>query len=369
MSDSLIFTGDYGPIDDSISISEEVESLFLDSLLCVNLEGCITSNLPRKDKKGAILRLDSKRILDDFKKQNVLFNLGNNHIYDFGSNGIVDTKSFLDDNDFKNFGAKTHNGTFGDFITIENIAGRRIAIVSVTIPERGGTCDSVKEKFGTLYPKYIDKILRDLDVDFKFLCIHGGCEFITLPSPGIRKLYRNFIIKGFDVVIGNHPHVPQPYESYGTGLIFYSLGNFVFNLKYHEKYEKTDSGYFVKFTFKKKLSFELIFIQKIDNIVRKINLPDERYLMDEDRYNKLWRFYSYKRIFPNLNSCTAKKNNNTQSNTYANSKAVSLIRRVLGKLKFIGSFLFNGYQKDIVVGALKYLFAKGWKSDKVKYQR
>lgn len=33
---------------------------------------------------------------------------------------------------------------------------------------------------------------------------------------------------GADVVWGHHPHVLQPIEKYGDGIIFYSLGNFSF---------------------------------------------------------------------------------------------------------------------------------------------
>jgi len=33
-----------------------------------------------------------------------------------------------------------------------------------------------------------------------------------------------------DVIFGHHPHVLQPVERYKSGLIFYSLGNFVFDL-------------------------------------------------------------------------------------------------------------------------------------------
>ena len=33
---------------------------------------------------------------------------------------------------------------------------------------------------------------------------------------------------GADIVFGSHPHVLQPIEEYGGGIIFYSLGNFSF---------------------------------------------------------------------------------------------------------------------------------------------
>ncbi len=30
-------------------------------------------------------------------------------------------------------------------------------------------------------------------------------------------------------MVGHHPHVTQPWEPYGSGVIFYSLGNLVFD--------------------------------------------------------------------------------------------------------------------------------------------
>jgi len=48
--------------------------------------------------------------------------------------------------------------------------------------------------------------------------------------------YRSFVDAGASAVIGTHPHVPQGYEIYKGGPIFYSLGNFVFDQR--QKYKK-----------------------------------------------------------------------------------------------------------------------------------
>ena len=34
---------------------------------------------------------------------------------------------------------------------------------------------------------------------------------------------------GMDVIVGTHPHLIQPVEEYSGKLIFYSLGNFIFD--------------------------------------------------------------------------------------------------------------------------------------------
>ena len=51
---------------------------------------------------------------------------------------------------------------------------------------------------------------------------------------------------GATLVIGHHPHVIQPEEHYRGGLIFYSLGNFVFD-QYQR--EATQHGELVEIAF------------------------------------------------------------------------------------------------------------------------
>ena len=58
---------------------------------------------------------------------------------------------------------------------------------------------------------------------------HGGAEKWDFPLPEYRKLYQQWIDQGVCAVIAHHPHVPQGWETYHGGVIFYSLGNFAFN--------------------------------------------------------------------------------------------------------------------------------------------
>ena len=57
--------------------------------------------------------------------------------------------------------------------------------------------------------------------------VHGGAELCAWPSPAWQDLLRSFIDAGASIVHGHHSHVPQGYEAYGRGLIFYGLGNFL----------------------------------------------------------------------------------------------------------------------------------------------
>ncbi len=84
------------------------------------------------------------------------------------------------------------------------------------------------------------RTLRDLaarpTVDVVVFTPHFGDEYIGAPNAAQRSLAREAAEAGANIVIGNHPHVPQPWELYttadGRGVpIAYSLGNFVSNQK------------------------------------------------------------------------------------------------------------------------------------------
>lgn len=63
--------------------------------------------------------------------------------------------------------------------------------------------------------------------------VHAGLEYTYGPYEVQTRLYRKLVDLGADVVLGHHPHVLQPLEWYEgperSGLIVYSLGNFVFD--------------------------------------------------------------------------------------------------------------------------------------------
>jgi poly-gamma-glutamate capsule biosynthesis protein CapA/YwtB (metallophosphatase superfamily) len=70
--------------------------------------------------------------------------------------------------------------------------------------------------------------------DLLVVSIHWGIEYSPAPRPEDVDLAHKFLEAGASVVVGHHPHVLQPMETYRTQdgrttLIFYSLGNFLSN--------------------------------------------------------------------------------------------------------------------------------------------
>ena len=70
--------------------------------------------------------------------------------------------------------------------------------------------------------------------DFLLVSIHWGIEYAPAPRPEDVDMAHKMLEAGADSVIGHHPHVLQPIETYLTQdhrktVIFYSLGNFLSN--------------------------------------------------------------------------------------------------------------------------------------------
>ncbi len=76
---------------------------------------------------------------------------------------------------------------------------------------------------------WIYKVINELKskVDIIIISIHGASEMSPWPSPQWQDLLRSFIDAGATIVHGHHSHVPQGFEEYRNGLIFYGLGNFL----------------------------------------------------------------------------------------------------------------------------------------------
>jgi poly-gamma-glutamate capsule biosynthesis protein CapA/YwtB (metallophosphatase superfamily) len=70
--------------------------------------------------------------------------------------------------------------------------------------------------------------------DLLVISVHWGIEYATAPRPEDVEMAHKMLDAGASVIVGHHPHVLQPVETYTTAdgrntVIFYSLGNFLSN--------------------------------------------------------------------------------------------------------------------------------------------
>jgi len=74
------------------------------------------------------------------------------------------------------------------------------------------------------------KMVKSSNPDnFLIVSMHWGEEYKLINSLTQQRLAHKIIEAGADLIIGHHPHVVQNIEKYQGKLIYYSLGNFIFD--------------------------------------------------------------------------------------------------------------------------------------------
>ncbi len=158
--------------------------------------------------------------------------LANNHITDFGREGLTDTIRFLDERKIQHLGAGVgFDAAYQPLIIEKN--GVKIGLVNGA-EGQAGCMKSTESPYGyawILHPEITKSIARlRSECDLVIVFPHAGLEFFDLPLPEWREIYRSLIDAGADAVVATHTHVVQGKETYKGKPIYYSLGNFFFDL-------------------------------------------------------------------------------------------------------------------------------------------
>ena len=99
-------------------------------------------------------------------------------------------------------------------------------------------------------------------VDVLVVYCHWGVTGSNDPAEYQRTIGHALVDAGADIVAGAHPHQPQPVEQYGNGLIFYSLGNFIFGWRLHRNATRDGLLARVEISDRKVQAFELLPVQR-----------------------------------------------------------------------------------------------------------
>ncbi len=153
--------------------------------------------------------------------------LANNHIYEHNKVAVDNTIDELKRNNIVPLGLSISGE---DTITYINKEGIKIALIAFNEIDNHRIGDNIsKYDFQKVCDK-VQKLREDKSVDYIVLMLHWGDEFVYRPSNTQISQAHKLIDVGANFVICSHPHVIQPIEEYGGGLIAYSLGNFVFDM-------------------------------------------------------------------------------------------------------------------------------------------
>lgn len=203
---------------------EDVRDIFEnDDFTIVNLECVLTTETERVDKAWNLKgKPEYVGIMTSSSVEGC--SLGNNHTADYGQKSHEETEAVLNEAGIV-YGYNDHAGVY----TTEE--GVTIGVVSAKL------FSEVEQ-----YEGYIQDgitALRGQGVDIVLVCCHWGEELYHYPTDYQVATAHKIIDWGADLVIGNHPHVPQGIELYNGKVICYSLGNFSFGGNRNPKKKET----------------------------------------------------------------------------------------------------------------------------------
>jgi poly-gamma-glutamate synthesis protein (capsule biosynthesis protein) len=209
-------------------------------------------------KIGPNLRCSEKAVEAIKKTGFDLVTLANNHIYDFGNEGVIDTLFMCEKYGIDSVGAGK-NLIEAQKVFYKSIKDKKIAFVNFCENEFSiASKDNAGANPLNIVANYYQIQEAKQNADYVIVIIHGGHEYYQLPSPRMKETYRFFAETGANVIINHHQHCYSGYEVYKDIPIFYGLGNFCFDTK---KYKNStwNKGYMVQLLFdNEKVSFDLI---------------------------------------------------------------------------------------------------------------
>lgn len=169
-----------------------------------------------------------------------LVTLATNHALDCGHLGFVcdgltlsDTLAAFRAVDIATVGAGLNRAEARQAVVLSR-NGLRLAFLGASAVGEFAWAGADTPGIAPLSTEHLHHLLSDIraaraSADIVVVLLHWGVEYESTPSIDQRRWAERMLDAGATVIVGTHPHVTQPIEPLGAGLVAYSLGNFVFD--------------------------------------------------------------------------------------------------------------------------------------------
>ena len=204
-------------------------------LLLINLETTITSETIPKESKRFYFRADPS-VIETLEIGRVDFaSVANNHILDFGPEGLKETLDVLDRADVAHAGAGIDLPS-AERPVVLTVNGTRIGIVAYAdYPPHwaaGPGSPGINYTPISTDPAEFAGVERALsalrqEADLVIFSIHWGPNWRARPTETFRQFARRVVEAGADIFWGHSAHVVQGVETHDGKLILYDTGDFV----------------------------------------------------------------------------------------------------------------------------------------------
>lgn len=206
-------------------------------IVLANLESPVaTGGIPDALQDPHVTFRAAPGTLDVLKNIGVnVVSLANNHILDYGEEGLVETLEHLDARGINRVGAgRTYREANAPLLMQHG--QRRVAILAFGFVYSVNTRRATRSRPG-IADHRMERILprlRRLAASgyLVIVTVHWGFEYRFFPLPFQMRQARRMVDEGAHLVLGHGPHYPQGIEAYRGRDIVHSLGNFIFDEPY-----------------------------------------------------------------------------------------------------------------------------------------
>lgn len=214
--------------------SASIDSLFRTCKLVVGNLECPATIIQQRVYKRFMFRAEPEW-LQTLKKHGIThLNLANNHSIDQGREGLLDTKRNIEQAGMVAVGAGRNMQEAAEPVLLAEQPRRVYLFVSQRLPLENFAylpdrpCVS-QESMDSLCMRIHRQKEQEPDC-YVIVNVHWGWEHHMEPTLKQRQEAHRMVCAGADLIIGHHTHTLQTVETWQGTPIYYSLGNFIFDL-------------------------------------------------------------------------------------------------------------------------------------------